>query len=735
MYKFTWISKTIKTNLDAEIMRGNFRNTKHAAAAFDTETTGLNPVRDKPFLFQFGWIDTDTMKGYTYVVDIERQPILANLVIRVWHALVKTVPKYVGHHVVFDLHMITNIGLPYREPNISDTQAYIRLGTDAKQVKKGGAPLKLKEFSKMFIDRRAAEHEQILDREKSKIASEYNLDLKSRLGWTKKKIDEFFKDKMNDVDDLPEDKRATYLDWKSSLPLYLQQKVTGAVEPDMIRYDKLDRDMVTEYGHQDIILTLEVWYLMQAALHARGNELALKIEEDNLYPIYDMERVGFEADKEYILEAKQKTKEYILSRREDLKSIAGCEVSVGQHALIKKIISTLGLEVTSTGNDELELVVSELERSKENPAALEFIQTVQELRTLEKWYSTYICRFLYELQFGNILYTSINPFGAVSGRVTSDFQQFPKGAITTVDGVELFKPRRMIKVTQGYKGIVYLDYSQVELRLQAMYTILVGSPDLNLCRAYMPYECFTKDQQGNTIPFDCHSKWCIKHSYDVAWYYKEEPTKQWTPLDVHGATTKHAFHIDESDPRFHDLRYVGKRVNFAKNYGAQRGKIRQMFPHFTEEEIDDIDSAYYAAFPGVKKYHEYCYAIAIQQTAVQNLFGVKYYNVSGHNLINMLVQGSGAYLLKKRIYEVNKYLREHNAKSKLQMQIHDELSFLWHPDDPPEMWFEIKEILQDWEDGLVPIISDMEVTYTNWAEKVEVESIEQLRGCVENGKA
>ena len=47
----------------------------------------------------------------------------------------------------------------------------------------------------------------------------------------------------------------------------------------------------------------------------------------------------------------------------------------------------------------------------------------------------------------------------------------------------------MIIKSPGYKGIAYLDYSQVELRLQALYTILVGSPDLNLCRAYMPYEC------------------------------------------------------------------------------------------------------------------------------------------------------------------------------------------------------------------------------------------------------
>lgn len=73
-----------------------------------------------------------------------------------------------------------------------------------------------------------------------------------------------------------------------------------------------------------------------------------------------------------------------------------------------------------------------------------------------------------------------------------------------------------------------------------------------------------------------------------------------------------------------------------------------MFPEFDEEQIDKIDGAYYKAFPGVKEYHDYCYRLAQQQPYAQNLFGVKYYNVSGHNLINMLIQGTGAYFLNQR---------------------------------------------------------------------------------------
>lgn len=95
--------------------------------------------------------------------------------------------------------------------------------------------------------------------------------------------------------------------------------------------------------------------------------------------------------------------------------------------------------------------------------------------------------------------------------------------------------------------------------------------------------------------------------------------------------------------------------------------------------------------------------------------------------MNMLVQGSAAYLLKTKINRVDAFLRVRGCKSRMQMQIHDELSFEWHPDDPPELWFEVKALLQDWEDTYVPIVSEMEFTKTNWADKIAVHTLEELK--------
>lgn len=150
-----------------------------------------------------------------------------------------------------------------------------------------------------------------------------------------------------------------------------------------------------------------------------------------------------------------------------------------------------------------------------------------------------------------------------------------------------------------------------------------------------------------------------------------------------------------------------------------------MFPEYDEATAHKIDEAYYIAFPGVKQYHQYCYDRA-EFSYTQNLFGIRYYGLSGHKLINCLVQGSAAYFLKMKIRELYDYSKAHNLKTRWQMQIHDELSWEIHVDDDPAVLFEFQRIMQDWDEGLVPLVADMEITTTTWAEKVGVETLEEL---------
>jgi DNA polymerase-1 len=624
------------------------------------------------------------------------------------------------------MHMLTNLGMPYVEDNLSDTMFYIRFAHDNLKPEDGGPPLGLKEYATQYIDRTAALHERGIKDRQSRIAKELNMRLRIRLGagWTLKKLDDFFKDKLNTLDQLGPESKAAYLAWlHNDVPIRIRDRVDGLVEGEDIPYDCIDRDTVITYAHNDIILTLEVFDKLDVVLRARRQERGLSIEEATIVPLYEMERTGFAVDKQYLLASQKNVRDYILLRREHLYDLAGRVLSVGQHEVIKNLLKDrFGIPLTTTRDEELSRVVADLQHEDAKPEAVDFITTIKELRTLEKWFSVYICRFIKNLERCDRLYTTINQVGAVSGRVTSDFQQFPKKGLLTNTGEELFHPRKMVQVSGGdLLGILYLDYSQIELRLQAIYTMLVRHPDMNLCRAFMPYKCVHEDGHS----FDCHNPEDIAHWKDV-WYLMEEPTKRWEPVDLHGAMAKIAFDVNESDPNWDDYRAKGKRVDFAKNYGAQLDRIRQMFPKNTEEQNRKINDAYYKAFPGILYYHEYCYNIANVQSYVTNLFGVRYYGVSGHNLKNMLIQGSGAYFLKLKIRELYDYRKQHNIRSPWQMQIHDELSWERHRADDAAVFFEFKRIMEYWPETLVPIVAEMEYTTTTWANKKKVHGTEDL---------
>ena len=548
--------------------------------AFDTETTGLHIIKDKPFLYQFGFIDEESKRGWAYSVDIERQPELAKAVIKNWHEyLAKGKHILIGQNIKYDLNMCINLGLPVSEDvRVTDLQFWIRYGNDALHTSEGGPPMALKDFATKYVDRNAKLHEHALKNEQSTIAKTYNNRLKAKVqacqvpaalrstykSVTLSCLNELFKDPVFEVTELPKDILDAYIEWKDSLPLWLQKKVITLVEPEHIPYNKLNREILIKYALDDIVWTLESFWKCRTSCIARKNVHAVKIENDLIFPLLRMERVGFKIDREYLESSRIKLRSYIIERRKLLRELTGAEFKIGQHAFIKEMLANdFDWSLPSTGANVVDMELSKLIRENPSNPAIKVMQLIQELRTLEKWYSAYIIRFQKVIEYYNTdrLYTQMNQVGAVSGRFTSDFQQFPKEAITKEDGTELFHPRKMVIVPkdEGFIGLGYCDFSQIELRFQAFYTILVGAPDLNLCRAYMPYKCHKKDG----TKFDYTNPEHIKHWSDD-WYLDENPEEKWTATDVHAATTIAAGY-SKDDPNFKKYRTtIGKRTNFAK---------------------------------------------------------------------------------------------------------------------------------------------------------------------------
>lgn len=684
------------------------------AGAFDTETTGLHIKEDHPFLLQFGWV-TDDLVGVTYAVDFEEDAAFAERVVVQWNALAHALPIYLGANVKYDLHMLHNINHPYMGENVSDVQCWMRLGMPAVPERHGGTPLALKKFASQFLTRDAAHMEKELKEERTKIAKEYNEKLKRYMGWTKGKIDEFFKDKLNTGDDLPIDKRNAYYRWFDSLPDWLKPRINGAVDSDDIPYNRLNRRNVLYYAHLDIVWTIEAWLRLKDVVANHGNMPALNLENRLIQPLVKLERVGMRINRDYLVECAANMKVYIRQRRKDLERIAGEPLKCSQSVRIKELCATkFNHPVESTGAEEMGLLIEDIKIEYPEDPIIEFLETIQELRTLEKWYATYIMRFLKSTMNDPTLYTSMNQAGTVSGRFTSDLQQFPKKGIIAADGTELFNPRKMAIIPEGYSNMVFIDESGLELRVQAAYTIVVSGGDLNMCRAYCPFKCHQADG----------TKYKLGDKFSGDWYRDEDDTL-WKPTDLHSETTKKCFPgLTEDDPNFHDLRYIGKRVGFASQYGAGIAVFRRMFPKYSEEQIQNLASAYGKAFPDVKKYQQWVIEEARANAYVENLFGVRYWGADGHHLINMLVQGSGAYFMKMKMLEQIKFLEDNHCKSKMFLAIHDESDYYIAPGEEWVVW-ELRKIQEKWEGNPIPMVADVEASCTNWYGKQEFKTEEE----------
>ena len=655
--------------------------------SFDTETTGLHLKKDIPFLL------TLSFDNETYAIDLTTgdKKLLQSL-----FDAMKNFKYVIGHNVKFDLHMLKNIGINYMHNNLSDTMIIARLSLAADET----MTLALKSLAKTYLSKDAGDDERNIKKALTALRRQQTEDIKDILkehNKTKKWYDNVTQDTIFVTQDLEEVEDA----WIK------YHNITEEPNYFLIYRDENYRDDMISYAMNDTEITLELAKKMYPVMLAKKQEDIFNLENNLIKPFFDMERVGLKIDREYLLEAKRKTREYIIKKRKELEALTGEHLKIGQHKRIKELFEEKwGIELASTDDRAL----SRVDQGDAKKAA----RIIQELRTLEKWYSAYIERMLDKSEFDGRAYTQINSASAITGRVSSDFQQFPKHGITDDEGNELVHPRRMVVVTgDGYDTTYYLDYSQIELRVQANYTYEISDGDLNMCRAYMPFKCHT----SKNVPFNPEKDHDL---IDKETWYKDEDNKIWKPVDLHAATAMEAFpDVDPESSEFSHLRFLGKSTNFAKNYGATTKALIEQFG-FDEPTAKRLNDGYYKAFPKILDYQRAVTQGFHRKGFVKNRYGRRYYLENTrfvYRLYNYIIQGTCADMLKEKIIKVHDLLKFY--KSRFQMNIHDELSFEIYNGE--EFLIPILvEIMEDIDWMVVPVVADLELTKTSWAEKESV---------------
>lgn len=693
------VEKIFINDVTADRILKDFEKDNPDFIAFDTETTGLNIIKDKAFLVIVGWEER--------VYCFEPTPYTLSVL----YTLFTKSKMVFGHNTKFDLHMLRNTGFKYDmyTVNWSDTMILARLCLYADDDKQS---LALKSLAKRFVDKHAGDDEKLVKselmllRKKNRVLLD-NM-LKERHGMTLKQFDAVCKDIEQGIDTLPEEVQDTYYEWEKDFG-----------EPS---YADVPREIMLQYAFNDVIITHALARKCIPIIKARKQVKTFLRENACIVPFYKQEMIGFKIDTDYLMKSKERLREYIQKQRAKFYEMAGRVVNIGQHAELKKLYKEKwGIELPSVAKTELPF-----HRNKMPEEAKIFTDLLLELRSLEKWYSTYIMKFVRTMTDGRI-YTQIQQAGTVSGRISSDFQQFPKEGLYDTAGNELIHPRSLIIPSGGVYNKVYCcDYSAMELRGQAHYTLKLFGGDLNLCRAYVPYECYRLEEGTNDkYFFDINNDFDRVHFEDFTWYCKENDV-EWKPVDLHTQTTINAFGKDiVNQPDFKHYRKYGKVANFACNYGAGYDALRanSACKDLTDAQVHSLHEAYGKTFPKVKAYQEVVQKAINTKGYVENEFGRRYYISNtrfAYKCANYLIQGTCADAVKEVQIKLDKLFRQNNYKSRTVISVHDELIFEI-ADGEEHIVKDILKIMADQSWSKIPFIAEPEMFSTRWSEKKEVE--------------
>jgi DNA polymerase-1 len=174
------------------------------------------------------------------------------------------------------------------------------------------------------------------------------------------------------------------------------------------------------------------------------------------------------------------------------------------------------------------------------------------------------------------------------------------------------------------------------------------------------------------------------------------------------------------------MRSNAKSVNFGIIYGISAFGLSQNIG-ISRTEAKQIIDGYFKEFPKVKEYMEFSIAKARENEFVATILGRRRYvkdinsrngmlrAMAVRNAINAPIQGSAADIIKKAMIDVQSEMEKQNLKSKMLLQVHDELVFDMHKEEENVLKNLVKQNMENAVESDVPIIVDLGIG-NNWLE-------------------
>ena len=359
-------------------------------------------------------------------------------------------------------------------------------------------------------------------------------------------------------------------------------------------------------------------------------ELYLDVEEPLVPVLFRMEKAGILVDKEALLSYGEELKKKISALQEEIYAMSGEEFNINSPQQLGIILfekmQIPGGKKTKTGYST---AVDVLEKLQED---YPIVGKIMEYRTYSKLNSTYAEGLSNYVGEDQRIHGSFQQMVTATGRLSSTEPNLQNIPIRT----EMGRVFRSVFIPK--EGSVFLDadYSQVELRLLASL-----SKDEKLIEAYR------KD------------------------------------ADIHRVTASEVFHVplDLVTP---ELRRNAKAVNFGIVYGISAFGLSEGLS-ISRQEAKEYIERYFATYPKVKEYLDGEVAFAKEHSYVKTLFGRRRplpeihasnfmrRSCSERVAMNAPIQGTAADIIKKAMVLVDQRLQEKQCKSRIVLQIHDEL--------------------------------------------------------------
>jgi len=455
------------------------------------------------------------------------------------------------------------------------------------------------------------------------------------------------------------------------------ESLIGKKGKNQISMRDVSIDKITDYASEDADITLQLKSIFDKEIEANNlSKIFYDIEIPMINVLSEMETEGIKIDTCYLEKLDKEFEQDLEKLKKEIFKKSGEEFNLNSpkqlgEILFDKLKLVSKPKKTKTGQySTSEEVLSSLANDHK------IIEDILEWRSLDKLQNTYVKSLPNEVSsLTNRVHSSFNQTVTTTGRLSSNNPNLQNIPIRTANGQKI----RRAFIPRGIDYILMAaDYSQIELRV-----IASMSNEKNMIDAFVNNQ------------------------------------------DIHIMTASKIYNIDPENVT-REQRGNAKTVNFGIIYGVSAFGLSQQTDLNRSESKVMIDN-YFLNYPGLKKYMSDQIDFARNNGYVETIMGRRRYlqninsqnnmlrSSSERNAINAPIQGSAADIIKIAMININSELKKQSLKSKMLLQVHDELVFDVHKSEKDQIQDIVKTTMESAVKLKVPLKIDLEFG-KNWLE-------------------